>query len=161
MLTTTLGLKSVHPKQWTYLHVHGQGGGECWHYYDYNTDKRTPEPNLFLTGYLVGIEYAPHNEKLRIFIQADIKYVVQVGISSLFSKTFLRALGNADPSQPITINPVRGESKAAVFCNLYQNDKTVPKIDREPDPLVMVEYFANEHPAPERTYNPQDDTKEN
>jgi hypothetical protein len=110
----------------TYIYVNRTQG--C-NWYSLTTEGK-PEPivHLALTGYVVGLEIRSVQrrgqpvDKLHLHVQANRYYILEAGVQSTFSKGAIAALATLKPEdllQPITLEPVAGDSDEVLFARLF------------------------------------------
>ena len=114
-----LGLSTESPRKWLYV---GQEQGTCW-YFRHNNEN-VPVIENSLTGYLKVArletkEFKGKSElKLQLTIDAGIKYVIQSGVNTVFSRGVLLALNllsEAELLKPITISVRPGNQESIVL----------------------------------------------
>lgn len=110
----------------TYVFVNRSQG--C-NWYSLSMDGK-PEPIVHsaLTGYIVGLEIRSVQrrgqpvDKLHLHMQADRYYILEAGVQSTFSKGAIASLVTLKPEdllQPITVEPVAGDSGEVLFARLF------------------------------------------
>lgn len=109
-----------------YVFVNRSQGGN---WYSLSAEgKPEPIPHAALTGYVVGLEIRNVQrrgqpvDKLHLHMQADRYYVLEAGVQSTFSKGAIAALATLKPEdllQPITVEPVAGDSGEVLFARLF------------------------------------------
>lgn len=124
-----LGLSIQTQRKWLYV---GQEQGTCW-YFCHNNENIPVIENL-LTGVVKSIEIADKEfkgkteQKLQITIDAGTKYILQSGITTIFSRGILIALNllsETELTQPIAIGVKAGNQESIVLGSVYQNDEKI------------------------------------
>lgn len=119
---------------------------EClWYRRDKHEGQNVPIPERDLTGYLKGVWRFDRQDqstqvsvpKLMLAVHADRHYVVQSGLETNFSKSFLAGLLELPPEalqEPLTLlveDNIGGKGRPTVFARLeWRGQRMTPSFDR-------------------------------
>ncbi len=117
-----------YPPKPRYIYANRQYPDCNWYFWNGAENKHEPISQNALTGTIEKLEIETKafrgkpDPKMNLHIRADLPYVIQAGLETLFAKGLLFTLSKLPAQalkQPITIAVEPGETDQVLFCRIY------------------------------------------
>lgn len=117
-----------HPPKPRYIYVNRQYPDCLWYFWNGAKNEHEPIEKHALTGIIERLEIEEKefrgkpDYKVKLYIQADRKYVIQSGLETLFAKGLLYTLSKLPIAaflQAMTIAVEPGDTEQVLFCRIY------------------------------------------